>query len=57
MKWSTLQSLVRLKSRLFSDLMHIGSPITGRDKFNLDRGSILGLAHDFFNVLACESFD
>jgi hypothetical protein len=26
--------------------------ITGRDKFNLTHGSILGISHDFFNVLS-----
>ncbi|PSK34919.1 Phytoene desaturase [Elsinoe australis] len=27
-------------------------PFTWRDKFNLDRGAILGLSHSFFNVLS-----
>jgi phytoene desaturase (3,4-didehydrolycopene-forming) len=26
--------------------------LSGRDKFNLTHGSILGISHDFFNVLA-----
>lgn len=30
----------------------INTPITWGDKFNLHRGSILGLSHDFFNVLS-----
>lgn len=28
------------------------TPVTWRDKFNLDRGAILGLSHSFFNVLS-----
>ncbi|TKA58665.1 Phytoene desaturase [Friedmanniomyces simplex] len=27
-------------------------PVTWKDKFNLDRGAILGLSHSFFNVLS-----
>ncbi|KZT55192.1 phytoene dehydrogenase [Calocera cornea HHB12733] len=30
----------------------INTPITWREMFNLDRGAILGIAHDFFNVLS-----
>ncbi|KAK4054031.1 hypothetical protein OIO90_003676 [Microbotryomycetes sp. JL221] len=30
----------------------INTPITWRDNYNLHRGSILGLSHSFFNVLA-----
>ncbi|KAM0430028.1 hypothetical protein ACHAPT_006034 [Fusarium lateritium] len=30
----------------------INTPYTWRDKFNLDKGAILGLSHSFFNVLA-----
>ncbi|KAL7343779.1 hypothetical protein BJY59DRAFT_685633 [Rhodotorula toruloides] len=30
----------------------INTPITWGEKFNLHRGSILGLSHDFFNVLS-----
>ncbi|SCV70131.1 BQ2448_1525 [Microbotryum intermedium] len=29
----------------------VNTPVTWRDKFNLHRGSILGLSHSFFNVL------
>lgn len=30
----------------------INTPLTWRDKFNLDKGAILGLSHSFFNVLS-----
>jgi phytoene desaturase (3,4-didehydrolycopene-forming) len=30
----------------------VNDPLTWQDKFNLDRGAILGLSHNFFNVLA-----
>ncbi|KAK0628199.1 hypothetical protein B0T17DRAFT_522105 [Bombardia bombarda] len=30
----------------------INTPYTWEDKFNLDRGAILGLSHNFFNVLS-----
>lgn len=29
----------------------VNTPLTWEEKFNLDRGSILGLSHNFFNVL------
>lgn len=29
-----------------------GTGYAGRDKFNLTHGSILGISHDFFNVLS-----
>ena len=29
----------------------VNTPLTWEDKFNLDRGAILGLSHDFLNVL------
>ncbi|POY73284.1 hypothetical protein BMF94_3618 [Rhodotorula taiwanensis] len=45
----------RLDLPNFRDLIEhetINTPITWGQKFNLHRGSILGLSHDFFNVLA-----
>ncbi|PYI31649.1 phytoene dehydrogenase [Aspergillus indologenus CBS 114.80] len=38
---------------LRSHLIHeqLETPLTWREKFNLDRGAILGLSHSFFNVL------
>ncbi|KZS90831.1 phytoene dehydrogenase [Sistotremastrum niveocremeum HHB9708] len=30
----------------------VNNPMTWKDRFNLDRGAILGIAHDFFNVLS-----
>ncbi|KZO98538.1 FAD/NAD(P)-binding domain-containing protein [Calocera viscosa TUFC12733] len=30
----------------------VATPITWKETFNLDRGAILGIAHDFFNVLS-----
>ncbi|KAJ9117681.1 hypothetical protein QFC24_006395 [Naganishia onofrii] len=30
----------------------VNTPLTWKDKFNLTHGSILGISHDFFNVLA-----
>ncbi|GHJ85905.1 hypothetical protein NliqN6_2307 [Naganishia liquefaciens] len=30
----------------------VNTPVTWKDKFNLTHGSILGISHDFFNVLA-----
>lgn len=29
----------------------VNDPVTWQERFNLDRGAILGLSHDFFNVL------
>lgn len=45
----------RLGMTNFRDLIaheQINTPITWGEKFNLHRGSILGLSHDFFNVLS-----
>lgn len=38
-----------LREKLVHEL--VNSPLTWREKFNLDRGAILGLSHDFDNVL------
>ncbi|KAF3402129.1 hypothetical protein DPV78_003551 [Talaromyces pinophilus] len=38
-----------LRQRLLHE--DVNTPITWREKFNLDRGAILGLSHSFFNVL------
>nr|AHB14354.1 phytoene dehydrogenase [Rhodotorula diobovata] len=45
----------RLGLSNFRDLIAhetVNTPITWGEKFNLHRGSILGLSHDFFNVLS-----
>ncbi|PYH94563.1 phytoene dehydrogenase [Aspergillus ellipticus CBS 707.79] len=39
-----------LRDRLIAE--KIETPLTWREKYNLDRGSILGLSHSFFNVLS-----
>ncbi|KAI9740074.1 MAG: hypothetical protein M1818_004825 [Claussenomyces sp. TS43310] len=50
--------LSTIKARTGADLAPlitneiVNTPLTWETKFNLDRGSILGLSHDFFNVLA-----
>lgn len=52
------QVLNTIKTRIGVDLepliIHeeINDPLTWKDKFNLDRGAILGLSHSFFNVLS-----
>lgn len=38
-----------LRQRLLHE--DFNTPVTWREKFNLDRGAILGLSHSFFNVL------
>lgn len=38
-----------LRQRLLHE--DVNTPVTWREKFNLDRGAILGLSHSFFNVL------
>ncbi|KAM0789932.1 hypothetical protein ACM66B_006772 [Microbotryomycetes sp. NB124-2] len=43
-------NLVDFESRIIDE--QINTPITWRDTYNLHRGSILGLSHSFFNVLA-----
>jgi len=39
-----------MKAHISSELLN--TPATWKDKFNLDKGAILGLSHSFFNVLA-----
>ena len=39
-----------LGSHIVKELVH--TPPTWKDEFNLDKGAILGLSHDFFNVLS-----
>lgn len=39
-----------LKAHIASELLN--TPATWKEKFNLDKGAILGLSHSFFNVLA-----
>lgn len=41
---------VDLKQRIVNEI--INTPATWKEKFNLDKGAILGLSHSFFNVLA-----
>ena len=62
--WDSMVSKARnavidtIKARLGVDLKpHIAhemlnTPATWKEKFNLDKGAILGLSHSFFNVLA-----
>ncbi|KAL2673815.1 hypothetical protein Neosp_012259 [[Neocosmospora] mangrovei] len=62
--WDSMVSLARetiiatIQSRIGVDLspliQHeiINTPYTWKDKFNLDKGAILGLSHSFFNVLS-----
>lgn len=44
----------RTGAKLRDAILHeeVNTPITWREKFNLDRGAILGLSHSFFNVLS-----
>jgi phytoene desaturase (3,4-didehydrolycopene-forming) len=44
----------RLKISLEDHIKHesVNTPPSWNERFNLDRGAILGLSHDFFNVLA-----
>ena len=52
------QVLATLKERTGIDIRPmiaheiINNPLTWEEKFNLDRGAILGLSHNFFNVLS-----
>lgn len=39
-----------LQSALIHESVH--TPVSWKETFNLDRGAILGLSHDFFNVLS-----
>ena len=39
-----------LKERIVHESVH--TPATWKESFNLDKGAILGLSHDFFNVLS-----
>lgn len=41
---------VDIKSHIVNEM--INTPATWKDKFNLDKGAILGLSHSFFNVLS-----
>lgn len=41
---------VDLKEHIVTELLN--TPATWKEKFNLDKGAILGLSHSFFNVLA-----
>ncbi|EEU37065.1 uncharacterized protein NECHADRAFT_97347 [Fusarium vanettenii 77-13-4] len=62
--WDSMVSLARetiiatIQSRIGVDLSPlikheiINTPYTWKDKFNLDKGAILGLSHSFFNVLS-----
>lgn len=62
--WDSMVSLARetviatIQSRIGVDLSRliqhevINTPYTWKDKFNLDKGAILGLSHSFFNVLS-----
>lgn len=62
--WEAMVSKARnavfetIKARLGVDLRQhivnemINTPATWKEKFNLDKGAILGLSHSFFNVLA-----
>ena len=49
---STISTRLRIPD-FASAITHeqLNSPLSWRDKFNLDRGAILGLSHSFFNVL------
>lgn len=38
-----------LRSHITNEI--VNTPLTWKDKFNLDKGAILGLSHSFFNVL------
>ncbi|GMF68356.1 unnamed protein product [Aspergillus oryzae] len=64
-KWDTLVSQTReivldtieartglqdLRSRLVHEMVE--TPLSWEERFNLDRGAILGLSHSFFNVLS-----
>ena len=62
--WDSMVSLARktiiatIQSRIGVDLSPlikhetVNTPYTWQDKFNLDKGTILGLSHSFFNVLS-----
>ncbi|KAH7254833.1 hypothetical protein B0J15DRAFT_446854 [Fusarium solani] len=62
--WDSMVSLARetviatIHARIGVDLSPlikhevINTPYTWKDKFNLDKGAILGLSHSFFNVLS-----
>ncbi|RSL72931.1 hypothetical protein CEP53_000961 [Fusarium sp. AF-6] len=62
--WDSMVSLARetiittIQARIGVDLSSlieheiINTPYTWKDKFNLDKGAILGLSHSFFNVLS-----
>lgn len=41
---------VDIKSHIVNEM--INTPATWKEKFNLDKGAILGLSHSFFNVLS-----
>jgi phytoene desaturase (3,4-didehydrolycopene-forming) len=52
---STITTRLKLPPTLLSDsITHesINTPPSWEEKFNLDKGSILGLSHSFFNVLS-----
>ncbi|EOD46013.1 putative phytoene dehydrogenase protein [Neofusicoccum parvum UCRNP2] len=62
--WQRMRALARatvldtIRARTGADLAplirheRVNDPAAWRDAFNLDRGAILGLSHDFFNVLS-----
>lgn len=62
--WETMVSFARdtilstIQTRIGVDIAPlitneiINTPYTWKDKFNLDKGAILGLSHSFFNVLS-----
>ncbi|KAI1824332.1 phytoene dehydrogenase [Xylaria intraflava] len=47
---TTRTGCIPLESAITHEILN--DPFTWQDKFNLDKGSILGLSHSFFNVLA-----
>jgi phytoene desaturase (3,4-didehydrolycopene-forming) len=50
---ATINSRIRCELPLQDAIAHeiVNTPLTWRSKFNLDKGAILGLGHNFFNVL------
>ncbi|KAL9053956.1 MAG: hypothetical protein Q9162_004446 [Coniocarpon cinnabarinum] len=47
----TMETRLNVKIREHITHETLNTPHTWRDKFNLDKGAILGLSHSFFNVL------
>lgn len=48
----TIEARTGAKIRHSISHEEVNTPITWKEKFNLDKGAILGLSHSFFNVLS-----